>query len=194
MSKKLNVVVVSGSVRKPSRTAALLDVLITQLGKLIPVNVHLVALSDIGPHLLGALDRSRVNGKLEQHLRAIESADFLVVGSPVYRASYSGLFKHLFDLVERDALVDVPVLLSATGGTERHALAIDHQLRPLFAFFRSLTLPAGIYATQDDFDHYTLSNPQIAERIDAVITQALPFLSHRTLAGTRGSVTQASKH
>jgi MsuE subfamily FMN reductase len=67
-------------------------------------------------------------------LAAVEAADALIVGTPVYRASFTGLFKHFFDFVEQTALVDVPVLLAASGGSDRHALVLEHQLRPLFSF------------------------------------------------------------
>src|ERR671918_283478 len=59
----------------------------------------------------------------------------LMVASPVYRASFTGLFKHVFDFVGQYSLIDTPVLLAATGGSDRHALIIDHQFRPLFSFF-----------------------------------------------------------
>ena len=73
--------------------------------------------------------------------QAIEAADLLIVASPVYKGSYTGLFKHLFDFVGYEALIGKPTLLLATGGSERHALVIDHQLRTLFGFFRAATVP-----------------------------------------------------
>ena len=63
-------------------------------------------------------------------MRQIESADALIVATPVYRGSYTGLFKHLFDLVDHEALIGTPVLLAATGGSDRHSLVIDHQFGP----------------------------------------------------------------
>jgi FMN reductase len=94
----------------------------------------------------------------------------------VYRASYTGLFKHLFDLVRHDALVDVPVLLAATGGSERHALVIDHQLRPLFSFFQARTLPIGVYASESDFDQYQIASAALRERIALAVDRAVPQL------------------
>ena len=86
------------------------------------------------------------------------------MASPVYRASFTGLFKHLFDFVGQYALFDKPGLLAATGGTDRHALIIEHQFRPLFAFFQALTLPIGVYAKDSDF---TTTGPRPStERID----------------------------
>ncbi len=72
--------------------------------------------------------------RVQDDLAAVEAADALIVGTPVYRASFTGLFKHFFDFVEQTALVGyVPVLLAASGGSDRHALVLEHQLRPLFS-------------------------------------------------------------
>jgi len=79
----------------------------------------------------------------------------------------------LFDLVNQDALVEKPVILAATGGSERHSLVIEHQLRPLFSFFRAHTIPTGIYATEADFDRYQLINSAIEERIRSAAGQAV---------------------
>ena len=127
-------------------------------------------------------------------VRAVETADILVVGSPVYRASYSGALKHLFDLVHFEALAGKPVILAATGGTPLHGLMIDHQLRPLFAFFKALTLPTSIYALESDFTAYSISNPDVRARInlslaalEAVLPQArqLAFSLSPAAAETR---------
>ncbi|NLP82099.1 FMN reductase, partial [Acinetobacter baumannii] len=114
---------------------------------------------------------------VQAELAAIESADVLVVGSPVYRGSYTGLFKHLFDLVHHEALIDVPVLLAATGGSDRHALVIDHQLRPLFSFFQARTLPLGVYASEQDFSGHEITSQALRERIALAVARALPLLS-----------------
>lgn len=87
-----------------------------------------------------------------------------------------GLFKHLFDLIEPAALAGKPVLLTATGGGEKHALVIEHQLRPLFAFFEAATLPTGIYASGADFtDGQPTALPLLA-RIDRAVAQFTPWL------------------
>lgn len=99
-----------------------------------------------------------------------------MVTTPVYRGSYTGLFKHFFDFIDQDALVDTPVLLAATGGSERHALMIDHQLRPLFSFFQARTLPLGVYATDKDFVDYRLQDPALIERTRLAVERALPFI------------------
>ena len=176
MTKKLNVVAVSGGLQRPSRTLALVEELLATLGDAVPIDVHLIELGEIAPHFAGAVHRGQLPGRIEADLLAIESADLLVVASPVYRASYTGLFKHLFDFVHHESLIGVPVLLAATGGSDRHALVIDHQLRPLFAFFQANALPVGVYATEKDFDGYAVSSPELQERIALAIARALPHI------------------
>jgi FMN reductase len=80
-------------------------------------------------------------------IEAIERADALVIGCPVFQGSYPGLFKHVFDLIEPSALRNRPVLLTAVGGGLRHSLLVEHQLRPLFGFFEACTISTAIYAS-----------------------------------------------
>lgn len=182
MSNAINVVAISGGLQRPSRTLALTDAIVAALGAALPIDTRLIELGEIGGRLAGALTRAQVPADLEALIRAIETADALVVASPVYRASYTGLFKHLFDLVRHDALVDVPVLLAATGGSERHALVIDHQLRPLFSFFQARTLPIGVYASESDFDRYDIANPALRARIALAVDRAVPQLRPHALS------------
>lgn len=177
MSKPLKVVAVSGGLHKPSKTEVLLEAIISELSVALPVEVHFVRLSEIAAQLGGVVSRTDLPTHIYAHIQAIESADLLVVGSPVYRASFTGLFKHFFDFVDQDALIDVPVLLAATGGSDRHALVIEHQLRPLFSFFQALTLPIGVYGTDSDFTAYRISNEALQARIELAINRALPWLA-----------------
>jgi FMN reductase len=183
MSRRLKVVAVAGGLRRPSRTLALVEEILVHLGAVLAIEVRLIELVQIGPRLAGALQRSDLPAEIEQDIAAIESADLIIAASPVYRASYNGLFKHLFDFVHHEALNDVPVLLAATGGSDRHALMIDHQLRPLFSFFQALTLPLGVYASESDFSNYQVTSPALRSRIALAVDRARPLLSHRESAG-----------
>ena len=115
--------------------------------------------------------RDALPASVQLELERIESADLLVVASPVYRASYTGLFKHLFDFVEQYALVGTPVLLAATGGSERHGLMIEHQLRPLFGFFEALTVPTGVYASAADFAGDRPVSSPLVDRLGSAAAQ-----------------------
>lgn len=176
MSSPIKVVAVSGSLGDPSKTTVLLQEILDRLAEVHPIESRLITLTEVGPHFAGALSRAELSPVVEEQLQAIESADLLVVASPVYRASFTGLFKHLFDFVDQYALVDTPVLLAASGGSERHALIIEHQFRPLFAFFQALTLPLGIYAHDSDFTDYRVTSRLLSERIEKSIVRALPLV------------------
>lgn len=172
----LKLVAVSGAPNTPSKTEALLDAIVSQLQQHISLEVEYVKLSQIGHLLNGAARRDLLAPEIQSALEQIEAADALLVASPVYRASYTGLFKHLFDYIDQFALVDKPVLLAATGGSERHALVIDHQLRPLFSFFQAQTLPIGVFAIDRDFENYQLVNSLLKERVQLAVTRAVPQL------------------
>ena len=137
---------------------------------------RLVELGQVAPQLAGATWRSHLPETVERELAAVEQADILVVTTPVFRGSYTGLFKHFFDFFDQDALIDKPVLLAATGGSERHALMIDHQLRPLFSFFQARTLPLGVYATDKDFTDYRLQDEALLQRATLAVQRALPLI------------------
>ncbi|MET0736307.1 MAG: FMN reductase [Microbacterium sp.] len=176
MTRPLRIVGVSGSLREPSKTTALVRALIDEVEGRGPAESTLIELTTLGPAFAGALRREDAAPEVEEALRAIEDADLLIVASPVYRASFTGLFKHLFDFVGQYSLVGTPVLLAATGGGERHALILEHQLRPLFGFFQALTLPLGVYASDTDFDGYELASGDLRRRIDQAITRSWPLI------------------
>ncbi|MGY4533110.1 FMN reductase [Pseudomonas sp. TE3786] len=183
MTAPLNVVAIAGSSYRPSRTLVLAEQLLAQLSEQLTrvgrtVNSQLIELGSIARAVGGALQRSELPADVEAQVQAIENADLLIVASPVYRGSYPGLLKHLFDLVEMNALIDTPVLLAATGGSERHALVIDHQLRPLFSFFQSLTLPIGVYASEADFTNYAVSSELLKARIQLAVERAAPLFAN----------------
>jgi FMN reductase len=69
----------------------------------------------------------------------------------VFNAGYSGLFKSFADLLDARAMRDLPVLVAATGGTERHSLVLDHALRPLFTYLHAVVIPTGVYAASSDW-------------------------------------------
>jgi FMN reductase len=175
-NNKLKVVAVSGGLQRPSRTLVLVESLVAALSELLPLDIHLIELGQLAPGLARALYRSQLPADVESHIAAIENADALVVASPVFRASFTGLFKHLFDLVHQEALVDIPVLLAATGGSDRHALVIEHQLRPLFSFFQARTLPIGVYASERDFSGYEITSTALRDRIALSAERAVPWL------------------
>ena len=176
MTRPLRLVAVSGGLQRPSKAAALAEHLMDLIADEVLCEQRLVELGQLAPQLAGATWRSHLPDTVERELLAVEQADILVVATPVYRGAYTGLFKHFFDFIDQDALIDKPVLLAATGGSERHALMIDHQLRPLFSFFQARTLPLGVYATDKDFTDYRLQDAALIQRATLAVQRALPLL------------------
>lgn len=173
----LRVVGVSGSTSSASRTTELVTALIAAAAQHRPIEPRVLTLAELGGSVGRALHRGSADLPLTDALDAIETADLLIVATPVYRGAYAGLFKHLFDLVHQDALSGVPVLLAATGGSARHSLVIEHQLRPLFAFFGAITLPIGVYAADADFVDGRIATPELEDRIHRAVATGMPLVS-----------------
>lgn len=176
MSPSYRITVVVGNAGEPSRTKVLAQALVDALAQRLPIAAELLEIHRLAPAIGPALHPGQLAAEGAQALRSIAEADLVIAASPVYKGSYSGLFKHLFDLLPPEALVGRPVLLAANGGSDRHALVVDHQLRPLFAFFRALTVPSAVYASEADFDGYALRAGPLQQRIEEATEQAAALL------------------
>lgn len=150
------VAVVTAGLREPSSTRMLADRLAeatvsagTARGEQIEIEV--VDLRTIAGALTSALMSGVQSPEVSAATTAVTTADAVIAVTPIFSGSYNGLFKTFFDLVDDGALAGTPVLLGATAGTPRHSLAIDHALRPLFAYLRALVVPTGVFAATDDF-------------------------------------------
>jgi FMN reductase len=166
MSRALTVVVVNGSPNERSKTMGLAGLVTARLKDLLPIELHRVDVYRLGSSFTGAAAREDVSPEVERQIRLVEKADLLVAATPVFRASYSGMFKHFFDLVDQYGLANKPVVLVATGGSDRHALVIEHALRPLFGFFQAATAPVGFYANAGDFEGTLVLNSEVYSRIE----------------------------
>ena len=136
-------------------------------------------LIDIGPGLGAAFIRSELSDQALEAVEAIEQANALIAVSPVYKGSFTGLFKHLFDFVSPDTLFNKPVVIGATGGGHQHGLMVEHQLRPLFGFFSALTVPTAVYASESEFVDRVAIDPALLERIEQASAQLALLLRGR---------------
>ena len=150
----IHLAVVSAGITQPSSTRLLAERLAEAVERGLAsrdVVVEVIEVRDIAHDLTNHVLTGFASPELQARLDAIAGADAVVVATPVYAASYSGLFKMLVDVLPKDALRDTPVLLGATGGTARHSLAIDHALRPLFAHLGALVAPVAVFAASEDW-------------------------------------------
>lgn len=176
MAHAPSVVGVSGSPTAPSRTTVLVNAVTREFAEATGGVATTIELAPLLGELGAGPFRSHLSPQVHAALEAVEAADIIVVGSPAYRATYTGLFKLFFDHIGQYALVDKPIVLTATGGSDRHALLVEHQMRPLFGFFQSLTLPLGIYASEADFANYEIASDDLRERIDTAVSRTLPLV------------------
>ena len=160
------IVAFSGNVRRPSRTRVLVEAVAAELARRRPIDLKVYDLAEIGTGL-GATSRQALPLPIGHMIEAMEGADGLIVGSPVHNGSYSGLFKHVIDFLDPASLAGKPVALTATGGGPRHALMVEHQLRPLFGFFTAHVAPTAVYAGEAEIADGAVSDPRVAERVAA---------------------------
>jgi FMN reductase len=157
------IAVVTAGLSVPSSTRLLADRLadatVEALGE---AEVEVVELRPLAHALADHLLTGFPSEELAAAIAAVRSADGLVVVTPVFAASYSGLFKTFVDVLERGALAGKPVLIAATAGTARHSLVLDHALRPLFSHLRAVVVPTGVFAATDDFG----ADADLSGRID----------------------------
>lgn len=175
----LRIIGLAGSFSTPSKTRALVDLAALKTAQIFGGTAASYDLTDIGPSFGAASHLGGLDPLARAIVENILSADALIIASPVYKGSYTGLFKHLIDLLEPTAFSAKPILLLATGGGDRHALVIEHQLRPLFGFFEAATLPTGVYAGASDFTAGQPSSPALLERLDRAVAQFAPYLTHK---------------
>jgi FMN reductase len=149
----MKLAVVTAGLSVPSSTRLLADRLAaaTVAASPSPVSVSVVELRDIALDVTKNLLTGFPSPSLRSAITSVVDADALVVVTPVFTAGYSGLFKSFFDVLDADSLAGKPVLLGATGGTERHSLVLDYQLRPLFGYLKADPVATGVYAASSDW-------------------------------------------
>jgi FMN reductase len=152
--------IVSGGLREPSSTRLLADRLDTAVrGELTRADVSatssVIELRPLGRAIMDAMLTGFAGPDLEVAFRSIADADGLIAVTPAFNASFSGLFKSFFDVLPDETLSDMPVLIAATGGTERHSLVLEHALRPMFSYLHAVVSPTGVYAATADFGSQT---------------------------------------
>ncbi len=156
MSETFNLVVVSAGTSDPSSTRMLADRTAQRVTALTErrgaaVRTRVIDLRELATDITTALTSQLITQKLRQAIDALGAADGLIAAAPVYKAEPSGLFTSFFHVLDNDLLIGKPVVLAATAGTARHALVVDDQMRPLFAYLRTLPVPTSLFAAPEDW-------------------------------------------
>lgn len=176
------IAVISAGLSVPSSTRLLADRLSEAVVRAAhePVEVDVIELRPLAHPLADHLLTGFATGELADAIATVRRADALVAVTPVFSASYSGLFKSFFDVLEPGTLDAKPVLIGATAGTPRHSLVLDHALRPLFSYLHATVVPTGVFAASEDFGHGGLD-----ERIDRAAGELVGLLHGAPARRTR---------
>ena len=173
----MKLVVVSAGLSVPSSTRLLADRLAAAVADRTPVDTEVIELRDLAVEIAHQFTSGFPGKALAAAQDAMTGADGLIVVTPVFSASYSGLFKSFFDVLDKDALTGKPVLIAATGGTARHSLVLDHALRPLFSYLRAVVVPTGVYVASEDWGAEGL--PERIERAARELAALMPKTERR---------------
>ncbi|MFE5371517.1 FMN reductase [Streptomyces mirabilis] len=178
----MKLVAVSAGLSTPSSTRLLADRLAESARADLAAEGHdvrteVIELRELAVAVANHLVTGFPPPQLASAIDAVTGADGLIAVTPVFTASYSGLFKSFFDLIDPDALTGTPVLIAATGGTARHSLVLEHALRPLFAYLRAGVVPTAVYAASEDWgaggDDYTEGLPARIQRAAGELAVAM---------------------
>lgn len=176
----LRIAVVSAGMGEPSSTRLLADRLGDSVaGQLDSPTVQTIDLREIALDVTRSMLGGFAVGAARDAVRAVEEADAVIAATPVFNASYSGLFKSFFDIVDKDTFVGKPVLIAATGGSPRHSMVLDHALRPLFSYLRAIVIPTGVYAASEDWAGTSGDTATLADRVERATAELAALLQGR---------------
>jgi FMN reductase len=170
------IAVISAGLSVPSSTRLLADRLANATAEALGghAEVDVIELRPLAHALADNLLTGFPSGELAAAVETVRRADALIAVTPVFSASYSGLFKTFVDVLDPDLLDGKPVLIGATAGTPRHSLVLDHALRPLFSYLRAVVVPTGVFAAGEDF-----ADARLSDRVERAAAELAGLLSGR---------------
>ena len=190
----------SGSPLTRSKTLIAVELAVAHAKLTWPqISAEVIHIRDHDVEFCDGRDPSEYEGDTRMIIDRVVAADAHIVGTPMYRASYSGVLKNIFDVIPNDALYGKPIGLIATGGSDHHYLAIEHELKPLIGFFAGHPIPGGVYAHNEHYANGELVDEGVADRLRQLAEAVVRFAEEvpRTLVGaappsiTRQSLAQS---
>lgn len=176
---------ISGSLSDNSKTELTVSAALRYAGERDrSVETDLLALSHYSLNFCDGRHPDDYTGDTRKVIDKVTASDAVIVGSPIYRGSYTGSLKNLFDLIPNDALKGKAVGIVATGGSAHHFLAIEHQFRPIFSYFNAYTVPSGVYVSNEHFQDGELTAPEIHTRLKYLASDTVRLAN--LLAGNAG--------
>jgi FMN reductase len=193
MPKNPSVLMIIGAATPPGRLAASVSFAADLLHRKHPdIAVEVLNLADARIETCDGRLLAAYDDATRRAVAQIASAAAVLIGAPVYRASFPGVLKNLLDIVPVEALQGKPVGIIAMGGSPHHYLAVDTQLRQVLAWFGALLAPTCVYLTSGDFTDGLLTSE--AARSDLLaLTDTLTTLLERLDRTSLGPIPLAAK-
>jgi len=184
------IAVVTAGLGKPSSTRLLADRLAAATAEALrsrgfTAETEVVEVRDHAHDVVNNLLTGFPPGGLRAAVETVTGADGVIAVTPTFNASYSGLFKSFFDVLEEGALAGTPVLMGATGGTARHSLVLEHAMRPMFAHLRAAALPTAVYAASEDWGATGSAGDGLTDRVARAGAELADAVAGRVPAAAR---------
>lgn len=179
------IAVVAAGLSQPSSTRLLADRLAEATTRSLAergeqVEVYVIELRDLAHDITDNLLTGFAPPALQTAIDRVTGADGIIAVTPVFTASYSGLFKSFFDVIDKDSLDGTPVLIAATAGTARHSMVLDFAIRPLFAYLRAVVVPLGVFAASEDWGSGDATSTTLPDRVARAAGQLADLVSGHT--------------
>lgn len=192
--QQMSLVVVTAGASDPSATRMLADRTAQRVAQAAQrrgheMSIRLLDLRELAAEISTALVSPLVGEKLQQAVEALGQADGVIACTPVYKAAPSGLFTSFFQVLDNDLLIAKPVILAATAGTARHSLVVDDQLRPMFAYLRTVAAPTSLFAAPEDW-----SDPALNKRLERAAFELVILMESGFAEKIRGESWQSYSH
>jgi FMN reductase len=177
-----NLVAISAGLSQPSSTRMLADRLVaataaTLAEQGIDADVQVFELRDVANDIMNNMLTGFPSPKLDAVIEAVTSADGLVAVTPIFTTSYSGLFKSFFDVLDKEAIEGLPVVIAATAGTPRHSLALDYAIRPMFMYLHAVVVPTAVFAASEDWGSGADTVKTLPDRITRAAGELAPLVA-----------------
>jgi len=181
------IAVVTAGLSVPSSTRILADRLAAATDRALRLHddvaeIDVIELRDLAHDLTDNLLTGFPSEALGEAIAKVVGADGVIAVSPIFSASYSGLFKTFFDVLEEDSLAGKPVLIAATAGTARHSLSLEHALRPLFSYLRAVVVPTAVFGASEDFGRIEPTGSSLSQRIERAAGELVDLMGSRPVS------------
>jgi FMN reductase len=166
-----SVAVITGGLSQPSSSRLLADQLGAATDRALRLagdqaDIEVIELRELAHDLANNLLTGFAAGELATAIHRVANAEAVIAVTPIFSASYSGLFKTFFDVLEEGVLAGKPVLIGATGGTARHSLALEFAVRPMFVYLKAIVAPTSVFGASEDFGKIAAGGSSLADRVD----------------------------